>query len=415
MAAATSSTKTTHPNHKTLHLFRREHSKFWWCGFHHKGTYYRTSTKATTKTEALTISEEWYFQKKAEFRVNGAPKKKSNEPTMKDAAMSAMKDFNSLVSKGERSQQYVKKLRETIYNIVLADGSPFIGVPVSEVDNALWHKFKRWVNETKPATSFRTFHQYRNAVSACLNAALREGWISQLPSFKDFSQSNQGKMERVWFRPAEVKKLRKELKDNIDRERQNGKRHTENAKELRDYVEFMLATGLRVGESKGIRFCDIERRFNKKENKYYLMIFNIKGKTRTGSCKSDFDAHDVFTRIVNRVKPEPNESESTQKIFQKHHHEGFNAVLNRIGLKFDAHGRKRDFISLRHTYISNKVLAGVPSNTIANNCRTSTYMIDNHYAKWLEPEMNQQIHRHFDYVDDSIQTSSLEKFFNKAE
>ena len=71
----------------------------------------------------------------------------------------------------------------------------------------------------------------------------------------------------------------------------------------------------------------------------------------------------------------------------------FNTVLNRCNLKHDIDGRKRDFISLRHTYICNKILEQVPHYDIAVNCRTSVDMIEKHYARYLQAEMLDTLHK----------------------
>jgi integrase len=384
---------------------KRDGSPFWWCGFHHKGIYHRSSTKEAHRPSAEAIAGDWYLEQLVAIRGGAIPGPKTKKPTMADAAKSAMIEFNALVAKGERSPSYLKSLRNIMYNTVLPY---FADVPVDEVDNAKWHQFKREINERKPNTSFKTFHQYRNALSAMLNAALNEGWIDTLPSLKDHSSSNKNTKPRVWFKPSEVQKLRRALVENIELLKKT--RHREHAEELRDYVEFLLFTGLRVGEAQNVRFCDVEVRANR-ENRLYLLISNIKGKARTGSCKSDVEAHVVFGRITDRVKPKPNKEQSEQRLFLRHHRDGFKAVLDRIGLRTDAFGRRRDFVSLRHTYISNKILMGVPSNTIANNCRTSTVMIDSHYAKWLEPELNPILHRKLDLVDDAITGTTLDLLF----
>ena len=67
----------------------------------------------------------------------------------------------------------------------------------------------------------------------------------------------------------------------------------------------------------------------------------------------------------------------------------FNAVLETAGLKWtnEQPPRKRDLTVLRHTYISFRLLYGANPYEIANNCRTSVQMIQEHYAKWLSPRL----------------------------
>jgi len=76
---------------------------------------------------------------------------------------------------------------------------------------------------------------------------------------------------------------------------------------------------------------------------------------------------------------------STQNIFEHHHCDMFNSVLDRVGLKFAAeHPPLRlDLMSLRRTYIRFWLMDGVGIWDIAANCRTSVTMIEQHYARWL--------------------------------
>ena len=67
----------------------------------------------------------------------------------------------------------------------------------------------------------------------------------------------------------------------------------------------------------------------------------------------------------------------------------FNAVLEKAALKWtnEQPKRKRDLTVLRHTYISFRLLYGANPFEIANNCRTSVQMIQEHYVKWLSPRL----------------------------
>jgi hypothetical protein len=83
----------------------------------------------------------------------------------------------------------------------------------------------------------------------------------------------------------------------------------------------------------------------------------------------------------------------------------FNAVLKAIKLKdtADRPPRKRDLMSLRHTYICMRLLNGVGVYEIANNCRTSVTMIENHYARWLSS------------VQSDVNKTKLRKFGSEEE
>jgi hypothetical protein len=73
----------------------------------------------------------------------------------------------------------------------------------------------------------------------------------------------------------------------------------------------------------------------------------------------------------------------------------FNNILEAKNLKYtNTNPRiKRDFVSLRATYICFRLLNEVPIYEIANNCRTSVQMIEDHYAKRLGGQLMPNINR----------------------
>jgi hypothetical protein len=73
----------------------------------------------------------------------------------------------------------------------------------------------------------------------------------------------------------------------------------------------------------------------------------------------------------------------------------FNQILKDNNLKFTATQPpvKRDFVSLRATYISFRLLNGASVYEVANNCRTSVAMIENSYAKYLGGEVLEGVNK----------------------
>jgi hypothetical protein len=87
--------------------------------------------------------------------------------------------------------------------------------------------------------------------------------------------------------------------------------------------------------------------------------------------------------------------DSTEKLFLIHHRTMFNNILDKTKLKYTktTPPTKRDFVSLRSTYICFRLLRGAPIYEIANNCRTSVAMIQEHYAKQLGGQLMRNINR----------------------
>jgi len=50
-----------------VHVFMRVGSPFYWCGFHFKGKYIRSSTKQKHLEAAKAFAKDWYFSKQTEI------------------------------------------------------------------------------------------------------------------------------------------------------------------------------------------------------------------------------------------------------------------------------------------------------------------------------------------------------------
>ena len=390
--ATESPTKYRHPQHSKLWMFKRPNSSSWWCGFHHQGKYHRQSTRTDLQSEAERIAADWYLDKQVEIRTGVIPTKqpKRDIHTIKDAAVIAENHLRTLVERGDKSPRYLK----TVLGYLGRHIFPYFGdMDVQTIDSKTWAQYIQHLYKERPKIANNTVHQIRNALSICMKAAADEGWIDEAPRLRLENKTNLP-TKRVWFEPDEQKLLLKALDEYVEEKR--GKRREQDAEELRDYVKFILYSGLRKGEAMSLRFCDVREYIDHKGLPHILL--NVEGKRGEGMCNPDRDILPVYKSIKKRRNPQS----QTEALFVAYHHEAFNAILRKAGLKFDSRGRKRDFISLRHTYISNKIREGVPIFDIARNCRTSTTMIDNHYAKHITPELLKSLHQSSDKEIDAM-------------
>jgi hypothetical protein len=151
---------------------------------------------------------------------------------------------------------------------------------------------------------------------------------------------------------------------------------------------------MRVGEMRNCKISDVKIVTEPLTNKEILVISNIEGKRGKGSCQSFYGAVAPFRRILERRGiTEP--SKCDENLFLIHHRVMFNEILKKKNLKVTKSKPplKRDFVSLRSTYICFRLLNGVPIYEIANNCRTSVAVIQEHYAKPLGGVLMKNINR----------------------
>ena len=270
----------------------------------------------------------------------------------------------------------------------------FKKTPILTIDNTAWHKFKADMVSQYPTIKRGTLHQQKNAIRVVLNHAYKLGYIKELPIFKDEYTARRIDSPRPWFNSAEYSKLHNSILAHAKRLKKIDKLQYQHALELYDYVIFATSTGMRVGEMKNLKVCDVKIVKEQLTAKEILLISNIKGKRGTGSCQSYYGAVAPFRRILERrdIK-EPNKCE--QPLFLIHHRIMFNKILVKKKLKYSrtTPPSKRDFVSLRATYICFRLLSGAPIYEIANNCRTSVAVIQESYARHLSAQMLRNINR----------------------
>ncbi|MEE9357941.1 MAG: hypothetical protein V3U62_06505, partial [Sedimenticolaceae bacterium] len=104
-------------------------------------------------------------------------------------------------------------------------------------------------------------------------------------------------------------------------------------------------------------------------------------------CLTRPEAAEAFERIKKRrcIK---NHQLCDEPLFLENHRTSFNALLRRLRLKENQQGSRRDFVSLRHSYICNMIRNSVSVFLIATNCRTSVDIIEKHYPAPMKVSLN---------------------------
>lgn len=349
----------------------------------------RRSMRTPIYRDALALSENWYFEER--FKIKGG----TFVPT-------AGVPFAKLVEKTLVSMQAAKKAKRYIEGTASCLGKGyyvcrFFGkLPVDQITSRTWDDFRAWLGraraeEGKPAHSERSVNQMKNAVRLVLWEAYRQRLIENVPLFKDtLRPKEKGGLPRTHFSETEYAALLKASRANIRAHKKAKTRWIPDAEELHDYIIFMVNTGLRVGECAALRFRDVKiveasvAIKGKEKRREVCEIAIVGGKLGKGpACVSYLSAPRVYRRLVKRRGIE-DPAASSEPLFRRHHRDAFKRLLRENNLRFDQWDRRRDFVSLRHTYICFRLKAGVPVFAVAKNVRTSVTMIENHYAKSLD-------------------------------
>ena len=113
-----------------VHVFMRSGSPFWWCGFHFKGKYIRSSTKQKHLQAAKAFAKDWYFSKQSEIASGYIASPKHEFGKLADDALANYKTI--FVDRKLRSQ----KTYDGIEGILKSRVKDFFKrIPVQMIDN----------------------------------------------------------------------------------------------------------------------------------------------------------------------------------------------------------------------------------------------------------------------------------------
>ncbi|MEO1407910.1 MAG: site-specific integrase, partial [Pseudomonadota bacterium] len=231
-------------------------------------------------------------------------------------------------------------------------------------------------DETKRIPSRSTLHHEMVTLRMVMKTAVRHGWLQHLPDLSEPYRASGKVVHRAWFSPEEYKRLYETTRKKMQEKR--GTQYAHVWANLHDKVLFMANTGLRPDEAKSLEYRDVEIVEDDATGETILEI-EVRGKRGVGYCKSTAGAVRPFERLKAR-----NPSEPTDRLFPTDHYHQLNSILEELDLKFDRQGNRRTLYSLRHSYISFRLLEGADIYQIAKNCRTSVEMIEKHYAVHLK-------------------------------
>lgn len=362
-----------------LHIIRHEGSRIYLWRAYFDGRYYVKSTKETNLNTAIKLAEDAYDSLRFNHASGGAP---IHDRTWDDATRGMLEEQKMRVALKERAQTHVRD-----YEVKLKVLDRFFhGKPLHAITYDCLEKYKAWRivdSQTKPrffkntVISMKTLHQDFIVIRQTLKFAKRKEWISGLP---DQPQIQVKATARPWFSHEDYRKLLKVSTARIQRSRE----HNEKAarQELHDFIIFLAHTGVRIGEALGIRRKDVKMWEGNSRNEKDRCFIRVKGKTGLRECIGMFGAVRVADRIYKRRNLDPDD-----KLFPTHNVRQFVALLNEAKLRYNSEGQRRDFKSLRHTFIMFRLLEGVDVFLLATNCGTSVKIISHHYGSHLTARM----------------------------
>lgn len=380
-----------------LQVYQRDGSRVWQCAARVGGRRYRQSTGEENFATAKQMAEEWYLGLRGKLAA-GIIEPKSKERTFRDAAREYVAEV-SVLAVSSRSPKYVEFMKLRMNRHII----PFFGdKPLPEINKGLVQTYRvkraeETIAKTGKPPARSTMLQEIVHIRQVLKFAEGKGWIPYVPSLETpyLTQTKRGR--RAWFSPEEYKQLYTATRARITEGKRPGwKSHYE---DMHDFVLFMANTGLRPDEAANLEIRDVlvVDDYGTRET---ILEIDVRGKVGTGYAKSMNGAVHPFERLKARRRGElesqyPDESReqidkrfAKTRVFRPFDRDMFNTILQEEGLKFDRDGQRRTAYSLRHTYISTRLMEGASIHMIANNCRTSVQMIEEHYAAHIKDRLD---------------------------
>lgn len=368
-----------------VHVYRRNDSPIWHCSTYLKGKNWRVSTKEDSLAKAKDWAEDWYFG----LKDKGRRGELTSEKTFKDAADQFITEYEVL-TEGERNERWVKDHYRRVRSYLV----PYFGkMGLSTINAGTVQEYRvsrMTPEESKKLPSRSTLHHETVTLRLVLKTAVRHRWLAHLPDISQPYKKSAKVVHRAWFTPGEYKQLYQATRAHAQKTRDASKKAQEGeqahrvwlAEQLHDKILFLANTGLRPDEANWLEYRDVEI-VKDKATGHKILEIQVRGKRGVGYCKSTSGAVFPFERMVARNKPKP-----TDKLFPVDHKKQFNGILDKLGLKLDREGNRRTLYSLRHSYISFRLLEGADIYQVAKNCRTSVEMIEKHYAVHLKNRLD---------------------------
>jgi len=372
-----------HEIEDAFYIYLQRNSTRWIARFKIDGKWLSRSTKQRDKAKAITGA----IRVKAECEIKHAHGITIQTKAFKYVAELAIQRMDDALpgTKGKGSfADYKLFLRR--YHIPFFDRTH-----ITSIDRAKLIEFDRWREESGgriPTQS--TLKSHNAALQRVFDEAVIRKWMTvvQVPGLS--TSSGVPGVRRDYFTSEEVTKITKGFDRWIAESRTP---HSRNIRELLYYYfQFAVYTGLRPGtEMDNLLWSDIQ--IKDKADTQHVVINVRKGKTtlHTGS-RLVVGYHDLYDMVLDMhmlsldgaVDEVPDDfdplvfrlpnGETTEQLGRN-----FTVLLKRLKLE-KGPGGKRTLYSLRHTYITMKLLEGVPAAVIAKQCGTSSAMIEQHYS-----------------------------------
>jgi integrase len=360
------------------------------CWVKQEGKCYRKSLRTKNREEAVELAREEYFRLMGDIRVGNKIFSRKAEELVKDFIKYKTEQAHVQIITLGRVKTITTSLKWFL---------KFVG-PKTSLDKIPKIKFEGYyVWRRKEASDVRkaTLVNERALISSLYKWGIARGYFrhDQFPIFATLKKSQVERRDALDDR--EYRQIYSNYKGWI-KSAANEKEAIER-KFIRDFIAVSTNTGLRFGEMRKLKWKMVKIHLTKEKYDDNEPVVNVSIQvpedTKTGARTAVGTRGDVFKRIKEYSKhTKPDDwifvnNETGEPLAKKIYYKQWNSLMKKCGLLES--NKKLSFYSLRHTYITFKIIAKADIFYLAKNAGTSVRMIETHYAHITTDEMMREL------------------------
>ena len=345
------------------------------------------STKTTDFNEGKRFSEDLFYELEGKVRRGEVLK----SPPFDKVVSEFINDCDFIYK--DKSPQYIDGNIQICKNHLV----PFYGkTPIDEITedkmtNFVSHQFREHNHSNV------TVRHHQTVMGKIFQYGRRKGYLSDIPTIpKPQLKIN----SRSDFSKDEWKRLYEHMRGWI---KHPNSRISRQRFYTQHFILILGNSGIRCGtECRSLKWSDISTTKDMLGDE--RVVISVKGKTDRRDVICNVGIERYFQRLwdfrTNELGHPPNKSEcvlvNPNGLPIKSYKGSFNSLLDEVGLSWDDQGKRRTPYSLRHTYITMRLMEGVNIYQLSSNVGTSVEMIEQYYGhlRNRDPNVVSEITKH---------------------
>ncbi len=329
------------------------------------------STRTADFDEGRRFAEDLFFKLEGKVRRGEVIR----SPSFKKVAKEYLSQVDYILR--DRTDQY-KGFQETVIRLHLLPY--FDNTPLDQISEDMMSEFV--------SSQFRehnlsnvTVRHHQTVMKKVFDFGRRKGYIRDIP---EIHKPKLVINNRSYYSKDEWRRLYTFMRDWIEHPNSRIRRQR---LYLQNYILILGNSGIRCGtETRNLKWADISSTKNLTGEE--RVVIRVKGKTNLRDVVCNEGIERYFKRLYEQRTEEigapPPATECVMvnpngkpiQSFKK----SFNSLMEQVGMSVDNRGNRRTPYSIRHTYITMRLMEGVNVYQLASNAGTSIEMIENYYG-----------------------------------